>query len=160
MRLNENHYAILKRGFSLSAREFEYIKLFFEGINDNHELAEIAGNTFLTAKIHISHIFNKLQVSHKAAVVIKIVDELKLLDFDIKDPPQSLISNFKQKYNLTNREIDLLKIICHGVISNKDIGKNLNMSFRSSIHYLESIYKKTFTNNKLALIIKFSEESK
>jgi DNA-binding CsgD family transcriptional regulator len=157
MQLTEKHYVILKRGFSLSAREFEYVKLFFEGINDNQELADRAGNTLLTAKIHISHIFNKFKVSHKLAVVIKIIDELKLLNFDIKDPTESLISKFQQKYNLTNREIDLLKIICKGYIANKDIGKQMNIPFLSSKNYLMIIYKKTFTNSKLTLFLKFIE---
>ena len=159
MHLNNRQIAFLRRGYSLSAREIEYVKLFFEGINDNQELADRAGNTLLTAKIHISHIFSKLSVSHKLAVVIKIIEELKLLDFDIKDPTQSLISKFQQKYNLTNREIDLLKIICQGYIANKDIGKQMNVHFEASNHQLLSIYRKTLTNNKLALFLKFIEGS-
>ncbi len=160
MRLSIKHLEKVREIYALTDRELEYITLFFLGYSDNAQIAQELNNTLLTAKIHITNIYRKLETSHKLGVVIKILEELKILPFDIKEPPEQVLANFQQKYNLTNREIDLVKILCKSVTSNKGIGKEMNLSFRTSINYLKNIYKKTFTNNKLALFLKFIEESK
>ncbi|MBN1974586.1 MAG: hypothetical protein JW787_13180 [Sedimentisphaerales bacterium] len=137
-----------------------FIELFIEGINENEILAEMSDNTLLTAKLHISHIYNKLHVNNKLAVVLKIIDDLKLLDFSIKDPPKSLIESFKARYNLTNRETELLKILCNSVIKRKEIAEKMNLRSDSIHTYTINIYRKTYTNNKLSLVTKFIEEAK
>ena len=159
MHLKKNQLEKICKKYALTACQIEYIKLLFLGINDNQIIAQELENTLLTAKIHITNIYKKLHESHKLAVVIKIIKECKLLHFNINDPPKELIEKFQQKYNLTNRETELFLIICNGVIPNKEIGKHMKIAFRSSINYLKIIYKKTFTNNKLALVIKFIDES-
>ena len=159
MHLLKKHLDKLRSKYALTAREIEYIMVFFRGINDNSEIAQILGNTLLTAKIHITNIYKKLHESSKIGVVIKIIDELKLLPFDIKDPPKEIVENFRNKYNLTNRETDLLLTICKSVTSNKDIGKIMNIAFETIQKHLIFIYRKTFTHNKLALFMKFIEES-
>jgi DNA-binding CsgD family transcriptional regulator len=159
MYLKHDHIAKLQRGYTLTAREIEYIKLLFEGINDNKELADKAENTLLTAKIHISNIYKKLKVSNKVSIILNIIEFLNLLPFDIKNPPETILDNFKNRYNLTNRELDIIKIICSGFTSNKEIGKELNIHFESSNIYQKSIYRKTFTHNKLSLILKLVEGS-
>lgn len=160
MRLSIDHLDKIREIYALTDREIEYITLFFLGFNDNAQIAQELNNTLLTAKIHITNIYKKLETSHKLGVVIKILEYLKILPFDVKEPPEQLLLNFQQKYNLTNRETDLLPILCKGVTANKDIGKEMNIGFVASRNHLWNIYKKTFTNNKLALILKFIELSK
>ena len=159
MHLKKNQLDKISKKYALTARQIEYVKLFFGGFNDNQIIAQELGNTLLTAKIHITNIYKKLNESHKLAIVLKIIKECKLLHFNINDPPKELIEKFQQKYNLTNREIELFLILCKGVTANKEIGKYMKIAFRSSINYLKIIYKKTFTNNKLGLVIKFIDES-
>ena len=158
MLLSESNILLLRKKYKLSSREIEYVKLLFEGINDNEALSQALDNTLLTAKIHVTNIYKKLRVNHKLAAVLKIIEDCKLLNFPIKDPSQSLIEIFQTKYNLTNRESDLLKILCNSVTANKDIAKHMDISFRTSIYYLKNSYKKTFTNNKLSLVTKFIDE--
>ena len=153
MKLAKRQLDKIRRKYALTDREIEYVILFFKGINDNNEIAQELGNTLLTAKLHITNIYKKLNESHKLSVVIKIIDELKLLPYDIKKPPESLIENFRLKYNLTNREIDLFLIICQGITSNKEIGKKMDIGFETEKIHLKLLYRKTFTNNKLALVL-------
>ena len=107
MHLKKNQLEKICKKYALTARQIEYIKLLFLGINDNQIIAQELENTLLTAKIHITNIYKKLHESHKLAVVIKIIKECKLLHFNINDPPKELIEKFQQKYNLTNRETEL-----------------------------------------------------
>ena len=159
MHLKKNQLEKICKKYALTARQIEYIKLLFLGINDNQIIAQELENTLLTAKIHITNIYKKLHESHKLAVVIKIIKECKLLHFNINDPPKELIEKFQQKYNLTNRETELFKILCKGITANKEIGNVMNIHFETTKIHQKFLYRKTLTNNKLALVIKFIDES-
>ena len=61
--------------------------------------------------------------------------------------------NEKQKLpNLTRREYDVLKLICHGY-SNKKIGDCLNISSRTVERHKTNLIAKTDTHNTLNLVI-------
>jgi len=154
MRLSVAQIEKIRKRYKLTKREADLVKLYFAGINDNLEISKILNISFLTAKLHVTNIYRKLSVNHKLQVVIKIIDECKLLDFDIKGPPKGLISDIQKKYNFTDREIDLIKLIFQGITANKEIDKIMNISIYTNKTYLSSIYKKIQANNKLALIIK------
>lgn len=159
MKLSNKQISKIRERYKLSKRELDFIKLFFEGVNDNLELSQRLNIAFLTAKLHVTNIYKKLGVNNKLKVVIKIIDECKLLDFDIKNPPKSLLLNIQEKYNFTPREMDLIKLLFKGITVNKELSKNMGILLTSAALYLVSVYRKTYTNNKLALIINFIDEN-
>jgi two-component system response regulator DegU len=53
---------------------------------------------------------------------------------------------------LTDREIEVLKVLCEG-LSNKEIGKKLFISEPTVRHHLSSIYSKLYIKDRLNLII-------
>ena len=100
MKLTEAQIAKIRKKYHLTKRELDFVKLFFSGINDNLELSQILNISFLTAKLHVTNIYRKLSVNHKLQVVIKIIDECKLLDFNIKKPPKTMIMRLQHSKKL------------------------------------------------------------
>lgn len=68
------------------------------------------------------------------------------------------ISKFEEKYKLTEKEIEVLKVIFDGASTNKEIAGITKTSFRTIGIHLQNIYKKVGENKKHTLILKILEE--
>ena len=65
-------------------------------------------------------------------------------------PDTGLSANFCERYQLTDREKDIVEIMMHGK-SNKEIAETLLISIRTVGTYLQNVYKKTGAPNRFAL---------
>ena len=79
MLITKKEFAALQKNYGLTARELEIVKLLFNGVDSNKEIADRLGITVGTAR-NYAHLINiKLRVESKLQVVIKLSIEAKKL---------------------------------------------------------------------------------
>ncbi len=87
---------------------------------------------------------------------------------DIKDNLYQFISKdvlfsakqwifLKNRYNLTNKELQIAILICRGY-NNNEIGKRLNIKPGTVKTHIKNIYTRTGIKNKVLLLLKFIED--
>ncbi len=64
----------------------------------------------------------------------------------------------KQRFRMTNRELEIAKLICRG-LSNDQIADDLNIKHGTVKTHVRNIYRKTWVNNKISMLLKFLEEA-
>jgi DNA-binding NarL/FixJ family response regulator len=68
------------------------------------------------------------------------------------------ISKIEKKYRLTEKEIEVLKVIFEGASTNKEIAGITETSFRTIGIHLQNIYKKVGENKKHTIVLKILED--
>ena len=63
----------------------------------------------------------------------------------------------KKRYRITNREIEIAKLICQG-LNNEQIAVNLNIKQGTVKTHVRNIYRKLWVNNKISMLLKFLTE--
>jgi len=63
----------------------------------------------------------------------------------------------KNRYNLTNKELQVVILICRGY-NNNEIGERLNIKLGTVKTHIKNIYTRTGTKNKMLLLLKFIED--
>jgi DNA-binding CsgD family transcriptional regulator len=66
----------------------------------------------------------------------------------------------QKMYKLTNRELQIVKLLAQGVEANAELAKTLGLSIHTLKVYLRNIYMKAGRNSKVALIVGFAEDVK
>ena len=65
---------------------------------------------------------------------------------------------FLNNYMFTNREKDVLELLCKGY-TNIEIGENLNISFHTAKAHVASILRKLQAKNRLMAALKYRENT-
>lgn len=79
-------------------------------------------------------------------------DPLELFSSDTK-PQQEQLEDFVEKYKLTKREADVIKLVCEG-LNNPDIADALYISEYTVKRHLNNIFQKAGVKNRYELIAK------
>jgi len=79
MLITKKEFAALQKNYGLTARELEVVKLLFNGVDSNKDIAERMGITVGTARNYAHTIFIKLKVESKLQAVVKLSIEAKKL---------------------------------------------------------------------------------
>ena len=66
----------------------------------------------------------------------------------------------QKMYKLTNRELQIVRLLAQGIDSNEELGKRLDLSMHTVKVYLRNIYLKVGRNSKLSVIVGFAEDVK
>jgi|GEM_PF-608328 len=61
-------------------------------------------------------------------------------------------------YNMTQRELQIARYVCQG-LSNQQIANNLKIQQGTVKTHMRNIYRKTWVNNKIAMLLRFVEAS-
>ena len=67
-------------------------------------------------------------------------------------------SFIKKRYRMTAREFQISQLVCQG-FNNELIAEKLNIQQGTVKTHIRNIYRKTWVNNKIALLLRFVEES-
>jgi DNA-binding NarL/FixJ family response regulator len=59
-------------------------------------------------------------------------------------------------YSMTERELQIAKSVCHG-LSNQQIADSLKIQQGTVKTHMRNIYRKTWVNNKIAMLLRFVE---
>lgn len=92
----------------------------------------------------------------KKAIVSSSIAQLKALQHEGSTDDTALSSGFEQTcklYHLTNREIEIIRLI-HKGLSYKKIGKTLFIAERTVTKHVQNIFEKVGVDNKIELINK------
>ena len=64
----------------------------------------------------------------------------------------------RKRYRLTNRELDIAQLLCRG-LSNEQVASRLNIKKGTVKTHVRNIYRKTWVNNKITMLLKFMEDA-
>jgi DNA-binding NarL/FixJ family response regulator len=64
----------------------------------------------------------------------------------------------KKRYNMTPREFQIAKFVCHG-LGNEEIAEKLNIMPGTVKTHIRNIYRKTWVHNKISMLLRFIEDS-
>lgn len=62
-----------------------------------------------------------------------------------------------KRYRMTDREMEVAKLICRG-LSNDHIAERLKIKQGTVKTHVRNIYRKTWVNNKIAMLLKFLQD--
>lgn len=79
MLVTKKEFQALQKHYGLSPRELEVVKLLFNGVDSNKDIAERMGITAGTARNYAHTIFCKLRVESKLQAVVKLSIKAKKL---------------------------------------------------------------------------------
>ncbi len=65
----------------------------------------------------------------------------------------------RDRYRMTERELQVAKLICKG-IHNEEIAGTLNICHGTVKTHIRNIYRKTWVNNKVSMLLRFMAESR
>ena len=79
-----------------------------------------------------------------------------------KPPPISLLTEpqwlqVKRRFRMTPREYQIARLICSG-LGNEEIAGQLHVMLSTVKTHIRNIYRKTWVNNKMAMLLRFAEE--
>ncbi|OQA00278.1 MAG: HTH-type transcriptional regulator MalT [Planctomycetes bacterium ADurb.Bin412] len=79
-----------------------------------------------------------------------------------KTPPISLLTEpqwrqVKKRFKMTPREYQIARLICSG-LGNEEIADQLHVMLSTVKTHIRNIYRKTWVNNKMAMLLRFAEE--
>jgi DNA-binding NarL/FixJ family response regulator len=94
---------------------------------------------------------NSVRSSLDAASVVSKLPDVVLIQDEQWD-------HIKRWYNMTQRELQIAKYVCHG-LSNQQIAGNLKIQQGTVKTHMRNIYRKTWVNNKIAMLLRFVEAS-
>jgi len=82
-----------------------------------------------------------------------------MLDFDYGAPSISLLDAeqwlyIKRRYHLTNRELQVAKLVCLG-FNNEDIATKLKVKNGTVKTHIRNIYRRVRIKNKIQMVLKF-----
>ena len=60
---------------------------------------------------------------------------------------------------MTPREYQIARLICSG-LGNEEIADQLHVMLSTVKTHIRNIYRKTWVNNKMAMLLRFAEETK
>ena len=63
----------------------------------------------------------------------------------------------KKRYRMTNRELEIVRLVCLG-LNNEQIAFNLKIKHGTVKTHVRNIYRKTWVNNKVLMLLKFLSE--
>ena len=63
----------------------------------------------------------------------------------------------KKRYRMTNRELEIARLVCLG-LNNEQIAFNLKIKHGTVKTHVRNIYRKTWVNNKVLMLLKFLSE--
>ena len=92
---------------------------------------------------------NSVRNSLDAASVVSKLPDVVLIHDEQWD-------HIKKGYNMTLRELQIAKYVCHG-LSNQQIAANLKIQQGTVKTHMRNIYRKTWVNNKIAMLLRFVE---
>ena len=81
----------------------------------------------------------------------------------VHDPDPPLVKPrqwdlIKKRYRMTKREMEIARLVCHG-LSNEQIARDLRIKHGTVKTHVRNIYRKTWVNNKVAMLLKFLSEA-
>ena len=82
---------------------------------------------------------------------------------EMKRPAASLLTNrqwqyLQRRYRITPRELQIAKLICGG-FGNDEISAKLNISTGTVKVHIRNLYRKTWVENKILMLLRFIEDS-
>ena len=63
----------------------------------------------------------------------------------------------KKRYRMTKRELEIARLVCLG-LNNEQIAVNLRIKHGTVKTHVRNIYRKTWVNNKVSMLLKFFSE--
>ena len=87
-------------------------------------------------------------------------------DGDLYSPPnvewfsQKQWNYLRKHYQLTPRELQVVKLVCYKGLRNKEIAKELNIAHKTVYVHLRNIYRKIRVNSKILMLLKFVQDVK
>jgi len=63
----------------------------------------------------------------------------------------------KKRYRMTKRELEIVKLVCLG-LNNEQIALSLKIKHGTVKTHVRNIYRKTWVNNKVSMLLKFLSE--
>ena len=85
------------------------------------------------------------------------VEDLKLAVSDRKEWENNKINDLLEKYEITDREADVLHMISHGY-NNPEIAEKLFISINTVKYHIRNLYLKLDAKNRVEIINRFSPE--
>lgn len=81
----------------------------------------------------------------------------------MKRPSVSLMSDqqwryLQRRFRITPRELQVAKLICGG-LCNEEIARRLNISTGTVKVHIRNLYRKTWVENKILMLLRFIEDS-
>jgi len=73
MLFNSRQWTYLQRGYHLTPRELEIIRLVCDGL-DNNQIAEKCGIKYNTVRAHLGNICGKVAVGGKAGLILRFLE--------------------------------------------------------------------------------------
>ena len=67
-------------------------------------------------------------------------------------------SYLKRRYLMTKRELQIAQLICQG-LGNEQIADELNIRLGTVKTHIRNIYRKTWVHNKIAMLLRFVEDT-
>ena len=65
----------------------------------------------------------------------------------------------RDKYHLTPREIEIAKLICHG-LSNEEIATTVKIKYGTVKTHIRNIYRRIHVKSKVGMLLRFMEDTK
>ena len=75
MKLTKKQITEIKNHYRLSPRDVDILKIIFEGIHSNQEIADRLQTSILTAKNMLHHLYCKLGYNNKLTIVVKLLEK-------------------------------------------------------------------------------------
>ncbi len=82
---------------------------------------------------------------------------------NMKRPAVSLLNPqqwqyLQRRFRITPRELQVAKLICHG-LGNEEIAAHLNITIGTVKVHIRNLYRKTWVENKILMLLRFIEDS-
>ena len=82
---------------------------------------------------------------------------------ELKRPAVSLLTDrqwqyLQRRYKITPRELQIAGLICRG-FGNKEIAAHLNITTGTVKVHLRNLYRKTWAENKILMLLRFIEDA-
>ncbi len=80
-----------------------------------------------------------------------------------KQPQISLLTEkqwaqVKKRFKMTPREYQIARLVCSGM-GNEEIAEKLQVMLGTVKTHIRNIYRKTWVNNKISMLLRFAEET-
>jgi DNA-binding NarL/FixJ family response regulator len=132
--------------------QYPHIKIIglsmFDDIFHVTNMVEAGANGYSTKYLDLKDLFSMIDIVLKEGFYISKDVSLWLS----KDYQHSAGKGFKEAEPLTEREIEILVLLC-GQLSSKDIAEKLNISFRTVQTHRQNITEKTGAINTVGLVL-------
>lgn len=129
----------------------------FQEIQNVVEALSIGAEGYLLKAIHPNDLIAGIKLIHRGGTLLPHDLALKLVQ-QLNSPEKAHNSNGPTTYGLTEREIDVLKSLAHG-LGNKQIAQKLFLSEGTVKNYISSIYHKLDVKDRFQAALKAKEEN-